>query len=230
MQIIAVADVHSPRFMDGFVRSLRAQSPPDLFLVAGDMIDHGSAEEFLRIIDVIHNYLGTGFPIVACFGNEEYSEVRAEIIRLVGDHVTFLDERSVTICIDGLTVGIVGTQGALDRPTEWQKRHQPNVRDLFIRRAERAASLLRELRPITDRRILLMHYSPCHETCYGEERRYFAWLCSRRFYEVVIREKPDLVIHGHVHNSRVHRTTVGRSIVTNVAFPATGQLTTLELV
>ncbi len=229
MLITAVADIHSPRFMDEFVRSLRSHKAPDLFLIAGDMIDRGTSSEFPKVLDAIQYHLGGGFPIIACFGNEEYTEVRPQIIDLVGNRMTFLDERAVIINANGLIVGVVGTQGSLDRPTEWQKMHLPNVRHLFRRRADRASYLLRRLAPFVDRRILLMHYSPCRDTCKGEDERYFAWLFSKKFHDVVVKERPDLVIHGHVHNSIVHEAKIGQSIVRNVAFPATKCLTKIEI-
>ncbi len=229
MRIAAVADVHSPRFLGEFVASLRECKRPDIFLLAGDMINRGQVEEYATVIDAIDDTLGKGFPIVACFGNEEYTEVRNEIISLISDRIIILDEKAEVFTIDGLRIGVVGTQGSLDRPTTWQERHIPSVRRAFERRAHRAESLLRKLRGNVDRRILLMHYSPCLETCEGESTRSFPWLGSRKFYRVLIKEKPDLVIHGHVHNAVIHEAHIGESLVRNVALPAVGRVTELDL-
>ena len=229
MRIAAVADVHSPRFLTEFKESLRDCKQPDMFLLAGDMIDRGKADEFAVVLDTIDDILGKGFPVVACFGNEEYTEVREEIIALVSGRITLLDEKADIFTIRGLRIGIVGTQGSLDKPTSWQARHIPGVRRAFERRAHRAASLLKRLAPDTDKRILLMHYSPCLETCEGESERSFPWLGSRKFYRVLIKEKPDLVVHGHVHGAVVHEAMIGETLVRNVAFPAVGRVTELEL-
>ena len=229
MRIAAVADVHSPRFLDGFRASIETIEAPDLFLLAGDMVDRGKAEEFAVVVDLITDVLGKDFPIVACFGNEEYTEIRDKIMAQVGDRVIILDEQARVLKIDGVRVGIVGTQGSLDQPTSWQRRNIPRVKRTFERRAQRAAFLLNEIAPQTDRRILLMHYSPCIETCEGENMRSFPWLGSRKFYSVVTKQKPDLVIHGHVHNSVNHEAMIGKTLVRNVAFPAVRSVTELDM-
>ncbi|MFX1603968.1 MAG: metallophosphoesterase [Promethearchaeota archaeon] len=229
MKILAVADVHSPRFLDEFSEGLVQTSKPDVFLMAGDMIHRGQAEEIEGVLSAIDTRLGSDFPIVACFGNEEYSEIRKSLAAIAGDRIEFLDEKSAIIEADGMKVGVVGTQGSLDKATNWQRHHIPSIKRIFQRRAARASSLLKNVRKKVDRTILLMHYSPCLETCVGEETKAFAWLGSRKFYKVVQKQQPDLVIHGHVHNASTYEARIGTSLVRNVAFPAVGSVTELEL-
>ena len=229
VKILAVGDVHSPRYLEEFVKALAQHEPPDVFLFAGDMINRGNIEEYINVLDTIESKLGTSFPIIGCFGNEEYSEVRKEIISTVGDRMLFLDEKSHILDADDLKVGIVGTQGSLDKATSWQRRNIPSVKGVFERRAKRAASLLKKIKGKVDHRILLMHYAPCLETCEGEDTKAFSWLGSRKFYTVVVDHQPDLVIHGHVHNSIRHEVLIGSSLIRNVALPAVGKITELNL-
>ncbi|MHA1577401.1 MAG: metallophosphoesterase family protein [Candidatus Thorarchaeota archaeon] len=229
MKILAVADVHYPRFQEKFRKAIQNHDSPDLFLMAGDMVNRGEAEAYPELVDVIQDQFGTNFPIVACFGNEEYAEVRPKILALVKNRITILDEKFIVLEIDGIKIGIVGTQGSLDKPTSWQRSNLPGIKEEFARRAVRANSLLQKLSDISDRRILLMHHAPCTETCEGEDIRSFGWLGSRKFYAVLTSEQPDLVIHGHVHNSITHEAKVGATLVRNVALPAVGDLTSLVL-
>ena len=229
MKILAVADVHSPRYLDDFVNALGHHTPPDLFLMAGDMINRGNIDEFAKVLDAITAHLPGEFPIIACYGNDEYTESRRTLKSLAKSKVIFLDEKSIIVEVGGIKVGIVGTQGSLDRPTTWQRRNITSIKRKFEQRADRALSLLKRLNGKVDRRILLMHYSPCMETCEGEDERAFAWLGSKKFYSVIKSEQPDLVIHGHVHNSSKHEALIDNTIVRNVAFPARGDLTALEL-
>ncbi len=226
--MLAVADVHCPRFLPEFKQSLTQFSAPDVFFFAGDMINRGNASEYITVLDIIEDTLGTGFPIIACFGNEEYSEVRKEILSVVGDRILFLDEKSTIIDRSPTQIGVIGTQGSLDKATSWQRRNIPSIKGVFERRAKRAASLLKKIEKTVDKRILLMHYSPCLETCQGEDERSFAWLGSRKFYRVVKDQQPDLVIHGHVHNSTKHKAMIGTSLVHNVSLPAVGSITELD--
>ena len=229
MRILAIADVHSPRFLQPFIDSMKGLESPELFLMAGDMINRGSVEEFPKVLDIIKDFLGDGFPIVACYGNEEYSELRKDLVEITNNRVQFLDEISTVLEIDGKKIGIVGTQGSLDRPTTWQRRNLPNIRKVYSRRADRASNLLSKLESSVDYRVLLMHYSPCLETCEGEDIRSFAWLGSRKFYKVIEESQPDLVIHGHVHGALVHQAKIGSSLVYNVSLPAVGKVTELNL-
>ncbi len=229
MRILAVADVHSPRFLTEFRTSLDELDSPDLLLMAGDMINRGDAEEYTNVIDALEETIGTGFPIVACFGNEEYPETRDRVLSLVGERILFLDEKSIILRMDKKHIGIVGTQGSLDTPTSWQRRNIPRIRQIYERRAERAENLLRKVSEKSDIRILLMHYSPCIETCEGEQTRSFRWLGSRKFYNVISSEQPDVVIHGHVHNATVHKAFLRPTTVWNVAFPAVRQVTEIIL-
>ena len=193
------------------------------------MIKRRKSSEYITVLDVIEDTLGTGFPIIACFGNEEYSEVRKDILSVVGDRIFFLDEKSTILDRGSIQIGVVGTQGSLDKATSWQRRNIPSIKGVFERRAKRAASLLNKIEKTVDKRILLMHYSPCMETCEGEDERSFAWLGSRKFYQVVKDRQPDLVIHGHVHNSTKHKAMIGTSLIHNVSLPAVGSITELDL-
>ncbi|MFW9918583.1 MAG: metallophosphoesterase [Candidatus Thorarchaeota archaeon] len=229
MRLYGVADVHYPRYARDFNKALEGLPAPDMFLFAGDMVNRGSAEEFPNVLDIIRESFGDGFPIISCFGNEEYSEVREDIKKLVKGRMMLLDEKSALVTVKDIRVGIVGTQGSLDKPTSWQKKNIPGIRDEFGRRASRAESLLKRIGARSDYQILLMHYSPCIETCQGEDQRAFAWLGSRKFYTVISNIQPDLVIHGHVHNSVIHEAKVGATLIRNVALPAVGKLTILEI-
>lgn len=100
MRIAAVADVHSPRFFIEFTNSLTQCWKPDLFLLAGDIVNRGKADEYPRVVDAIERIHGE-VPIIACFGNEEYLESRDEIIALTGNRVIFLDESTTTLIIEG---------------------------------------------------------------------------------------------------------------------------------
>ena len=229
MRILAISDVHYPRFAEEFRTAIKHHERPDLFLLAGDMVNRGDADGYTEILNIIEDQFGTDSVIIGCFGNEEYSEIRNRICKIIGNRMEFLDEKSLVLPVDGLKIGIVGTQGSLDKPTSWQKANIPGIRDEFGRRANRASTLLKKMVGTVDRCILLMHHSPCTETCAGEDIRSFAWLGSRKFYTVVKIEQPDLVIHGHVHNSIVHEAKVGATLIRNVALPAVGDLTKLDL-
>jgi Icc-related predicted phosphoesterase len=229
MRILAVADVHCPRYLHKFEKSLELLEEPDLFLMAGDMIDRGRISQYDVVLNTIERHFGDNFPIVACFGNEEYLEVREEISDIFGKRVLFLDDQSVILDIAGLKFGIVGTQGSLDKPTRWQKRNLPRIKRVFNRRPSRVEHLLKKLAEKVDYRILLMHYAPCLETCEGADDRSFGAFGSKKFYSMIEDEKPDLVIHGHVHDATRQEARINHTLVRNVAIPAAKGVTSLKL-
>ncbi|MHA1135960.1 MAG: metallophosphoesterase family protein [Candidatus Thorarchaeota archaeon] len=85
MRIAAVGDIHCPRFFPIFERFLREIKKPDVFLLAGDIVNRGKASGYLVVANAIDSAHGQ-VPIIACFGNEDnelYHE--HQIIELVGD-------------------------------------------------------------------------------------------------------------------------------------------------
>jgi Icc-related predicted phosphoesterase len=212
--IAAVADVHSPRFFVEFVTSLGQCPKPDLFLLAGDIVNRGTVEEYPIVVDAIERFY-EDVPIVACFGNEECAESRDEIISHVGDKVTFLDASTTTVNISGKRVGIVGSSAILETSVDVS-----DIRTFFENRAKRISSLLRQAHRVSRTVILLMHYSPLEENT-----RSFSWWIARAIKNV----EPNLIVHGHIHNPTEMELLIGSTTVHNVALPAVGSITELFL-
>src|SRR5438445_317098 len=77
---------------------------------------------------------------------------------------------------------------------------------------ERAMAQLR-----TQKRIVVLHYSPIMATVEGESPEIYAFLGTSRLAEVVDRHGADLVIHGHAHHGKLAGKTTGGVPVHNVA-------------
>lgn len=200
MLIAAIADVHAPQFFQAFKESLEALKQlqrPDLFLLAGDMVERGCWEWYGQIVGVLR---GFGCPIFACFGNTEWIPDAREQIKQACPEVKFLDDECVLLDVKGIKVGIVGTIGSLDVPTSWQSRNIPNVLQLYRQRAETAARYLRRLD--VDFKILLMHYAPSYTMLEGESSRSWGSMASKLFERVALECRPNLVIHGHSHRGK----------------------------
>ncbi|MGY5865026.1 MAG: metallophosphoesterase [Candidatus Thorarchaeota archaeon] len=214
MKIAAVADIHSPKFFNEFEKSMRDIKSPDLFLLAGDIVNRGKADEYPLVVDAIERLHGD-VPIVACFGNEEYTDSRDEIVSLVGNRVSFLDESTTTLTITDSIIKIVGASVILDRSLEIS-----DIRTFFEKRADRVSRLLHDAGTDSSDVILLMHYSPLEE-----KQQSFSWWVSRAIEDV----KPTLIVHGHIHDSKEKKVVIGPTSVYNVALPAVGSITELTL-
>jgi len=214
MLIAATSDVLSPRFFQQFVTSLeKLQQKPDLFLMAGDMIYRGAIEEYEKIYNALFGKVEC--PLVACFGNNEFQQVR-EDIRQKYRKIIFLDDQSILLKVGKTSVGIFGSTGSLDTPTPWQKQNIPNVERLFQMRYNLAAKHLSRM--MVDFKILLLHYAPTYKTLEGENPRFFSSMGSKVWENILIEQKPNLVIHGHsLRGTRL--AWIDTVPVVNVALP-----------
>jgi len=223
MIIAASSDIHSPKLFDVFLRSVDSlQVQPDLFLLAGDVIDKGKVEEYEKISNVFFGRIKC--PIVACFGNEEYMELRDEIRKRVNE-IKFLDDESIILEINGTSVGIVGSSGSLDRPTRWQRKNIPNIQEIYENRVKKVDELLSQLE--ADFKILMVHYAPTYKILEGENPIIYPELGCRRFEKVILERKPDLVITGHSHKGKkeVWLDTVP---IINVALPLRNEIVVID--
>lgn len=224
--IAAFSDVHGPRYLHYLASSTSALEQADLVLIAGDIVDKGAAQHCRLVLDVVRStYKGR---VLAIFGNEEYDERESEIRSICPDAVWLKDE-AIQLEVKGLTISVVGTRGVLDEPTSWQKRNIPNIRVVYEERLGKIASLLAEAKRKSQVTILLTHYAPICPTLSGERPSIWAQMGSRKLTEAVLHFKPDVVIHGHAHNSTNLFIEMGSTRIYNVALPAAKRVTRVEV-
>ncbi len=223
MIIGAIGDVHSPQYFDDFVKAVDALTiKPDLFLMVGDMINRGRIEEYEKINNVLFGKIDC--KIVSCFGNNEYQELREEL-RKKYPEIIFLDDESIVIEVKGIKIGIIGSTGSLDSPTPWQRKHVPNIEQIY---SDRINFIDKELEKIkADFKILLVHYSPTYKSLEGEDPRFYAGLGTQKLEPVLIQRKPNLVIHGHSHNG-TKKTWIDTVPIYNVAFPLNKEIVIID--
>jgi predicted phosphodiesterase len=215
MRIAAVGDIHCPRFFPLFERSLQEIEKPDIFLFAGDIVNRGKANEYPVVVDAIDLVHGQ-VPIIACFGNEDnelYHE--HQIIELIGDRVTFLDDSSVSLSISDSILGVVGVSIVKEKVKDVE-----TMQIIFEDKARRISEFLQELTDVSDYTVVLSHYSPLVDT-----ETVFSWWFEKAAKKI----RPSMIIHGHKHNSSKNRVVVESTPVYNVALPAVGSITEIVL-
>jgi Icc-related predicted phosphoesterase len=197
MIIAATSDIHSPTWFNLFVRSLdNLNVDPDLFLIAGDLIHKGEVDEVRKVSNAVFGKISC--PIVSCFGNNEYSNIREKVANDAPDLI-FLDDEIYETKINGEKITILGTQGSLDRPTPWQARNIPNIETIYDERVDLIRDFLEKSKGY---RILLIHYPPTHKIMTGENPSSFQYLGSSQLESVIISNKPDIVLTGHIYNGK----------------------------
>jgi Icc-related predicted phosphoesterase len=221
--VAATADIHSPKYLTLFRSALREINQFDLLLIAGDLVLKNDYSQLPSLVSAIREvYDG---QIIACFGNEEFEQSEAEYRRR--PDIIWLDEEWKVLEVCGLKLGIVGSRGALDRPTFWQRAHIKDVRQIYRRRVETMDSLIAGLE--ADVKIVMTHYAPTYKTLMGENERIWPEMACKQFETVIQLRQPDLWLHGHAHRGTKFEAFFGKSTVMNVSLPARGYVVPIEL-
>ncbi|MDI6884006.1 MAG: metallophosphoesterase [Hadesarchaea archaeon] len=222
MRVAAVADIHSPKYLDIFKDALAKFGGCDLFLIAGDLVLKNDWEQLPAVVDAIREvYDGR---VLACFGNEEYEQDQEKYEEFGGLEWV---EGAATIEIRGLKVGVIGSRGSLDRPTFWQRTHVKGIRQIYRQRVEAVDRALAELR--ADIKVVMTHYAPTYATLEGERESAWPEMACKLFEDVIKRRQPDVWFHGHAHRGTKFETTVGKTLVSNISLPARQEIVTIDL-
>jgi Icc-related predicted phosphoesterase len=186
---------------------------PDLFILAGDMVHRGEMAEYEKVYNALFGKVSC--PIVACFGNNEYQQLR-DGVKKQFQEIRFLDDQSIEVDTGLMRIGIFGTTGSLETPTPWQKANIPNIERIYQQRIELADKHMQRMKGMFI--ILLTHYAPTYKTLEGENPRFFSSMGNQLYENVINNRKPSLVIHGHSHRGTKH-AWIDTVPVFNVSFP-----------
>lgn len=228
-RMLAVGDIHGKRYFSLFIASLRSiiGFHPDVFVLAGDIIDEGRVEDLDVILEEIQGKF-PGVPIIAVFGNEEYHEVEHSLIKSHPE-VIWLNDSPAILKLNELRVGFVGTRGALEKLTYWQRRHKPELKLIYEERPNLVRDLMTEIKKYSDALVFISHYAPTFLTVKGEPKKLYPYMGSREMERVIRETKPNIVIHAHAHNARVVEARLDSIQIFNVSLPARKGLTQIEI-
>jgi len=223
VRVAAVADVHVGRDMSGALRASFAHvaERADVLLVAGDLTQHGFADEGL----VVARELGeVKIPVVAILGNHEYHQSEQEAItrHLQDAGITVLEGDSTVIDVMGTRLGVAGVKGfgggfAGACGTEFGEDEMK----AFIRHSRTRAELLKQalISLECDIKLAMTHYAPTKGTLAGERPEIYPFLGSYFLGEAIDAARCRLAIHGHAHLGTERAVTPGGVPVRNVARP-----------
>ena len=192
MRIAYVVDVHD-RF-ETVEHVLARTGPVDVLVVGGDITTAGSPDDATRAIERWRPLVPT---LLAVAGNMDSPAIDARLVELG----VSIDGRGVVLD----DVGIAGVSASPHTPL-----HTPHEvpDDEFGRRAGAGLAELAGCRV----RILCPHAPPHDTSC--DRIRSGSHVGSRSLRALVEREQPDLVLCGHIHESR-GEDEIGRTRVVN---------------
>ena len=220
MRVAAVADLHCSRTSEGSFKALfaEARKRADVLLLPGDLTDYGLPEEANLLIAELE--AAEGMPAIAVLGNHDYESGNAAEIHAIlsGGGVIVLDGDSCEIGGVGFA-GVKGFAGGFGRGSlvAWGEPAIKAFVQEAVNEAIKLETALARLR--TERRVVMMHYSPVAATVEGEPREIFPYLGSSRLEEPLSRYPVDVVFHGHAHRGAPEGRTMAGVPVFNVSLP-----------
>src|SRR5437660_5655605 len=217
MRIAATADLHFTAQRYSALRDQlnQVRDEADLLVLAGDLTNYGQPAEMEPLLNAL---VRLRVPTIAVLGNHDYEcGKEQELMRMMtSEGIKVLDGSAYER--DG--VGFAGTKGFVGGFGRGVLTAfgEPEIKT-FVRasidealKLERAMSQLR-----TEKRVIVLHYSPIAATIQGEAQEIYPFLGTSRLSEVVDRHGADLVVHGHAHNGKFNGKTQGGVPVHNVA-------------
>ena len=223
--IAATADIHSPKYLPLFSKALNSLdlNSCELFIIAGDIVAKGNVGEAKHVFSLIESKFKG--PVIAVFGNEDYEELEDKF-RALYPKVVWLNEEYYDVELAVGKVRVIGSRGALDKPTTWQRKHIPNILEKYEERIRKIEELVKQSPYPT---ILVTHYAPTYATLKGEPVTIWPQMGTRKLERIIKKYRPLAVIHGHAHNGKVLQAKVGNVPVYNVSLPAFKKIITIKL-
>jgi len=221
LRIAATADLHYAKHSRGTLHEAFAEisRDADVLLLCGDLTDYGLAEEAEELVADIR--AAVRIPIIGVLGNHDFESGQSELVCKVLDDagVNMLNGEAIEIAGVGFA-GVCGFGGGFGRRmlNAWG---EPLIKQFVQESISHAVRLEQALAKLqTERRIVVLHYSPIRETLQGEDSEIYAFLGSSRLEEPINRFRVNAVFHGHAHNGVVEGKTSTGIPVYNVSAPA----------
>ncbi len=221
LRIAATADLHYGKHSRGTLHDAFAEisRSADILLLCGDLTDYGLPEEAEELVADIR--AAVRIPVLAVMGNHDFESSQPENISKVldGAGVNVLNGEAIEIGGVGFA-GIAGFGGGFGRRmlNAWGESLIKQFVQESISHAVRLEQALGKLQ--TEKRIVVLHYSPIRATLEGEDPEIYAFLGSSRLEEPINRFKVIAVFHGHAHNGTLDGRTSTGIPVYNVSAPA----------
>ncbi len=219
--IAAVADIHCHEHMRGqLAETFRdVNDRADVLILAGDITASGQlveARELLRELRTVT------IPVVAVLGNHDFEHQQQDQIHdlLKASGIYILDGDGVELEIRGEMIGFAGTKGFAGGFGRYLLTGfgEQNIKDFVLAGIVEVEKLERALSQLhTERRVVVLHYSPIRETLTGEPLELYPFLGNSELSRPIDAFGAEVVFHGHSHYGSVFGHTRAGIPVFNVA-------------
>lgn len=203
LRVAAVADLHVHKLHIGQYKRLFAEisERADILALCGDLTNLGLTEEAEHLAA---DLLACKIPVVAVLGNHDHHAGKPEEVKRIlrtRSGVTFLDDE--TFAVDGVGfAGVKGFGGGFGN--HMLSPFGEEMTKEFVRAAINEALALENAMTtlMTDRTVVVMHYSPIMDTIRGESPEVYPFLGCSRLAETIDRFPVVAAFHGHAHHGQ----------------------------
>jgi Icc-related predicted phosphoesterase len=228
IRIAAVGDVHMADDLRGRYAPALSELPSqaDVFLVAGDLTQHGTLDEAAAFAE---EFATAAVPVVAVLGNHDHhSGLEQEIAELIGrSGITVLEGEGIVLDTPRGRIGVAGAKGfCLGFTGRCAANFGETQMKAFTQHGIDSAGLLRHgfddldgAEPPVDVRVSLTHFAPSTSTLRGEPAEIWPFLGNHLLGQVIDEAGADFAVHGHAHAGSERGRTEGGIPVRNVAQP-----------
>ncbi|WP_437303678.1 metallophosphoesterase family protein [Sorangium sp. So ce388] len=225
-RVAAASDLHCRPEHGGRMRELvrAVNAEAEVLVLCGDLTDRGHPDEAKVLADALS---GLSVPCAAVLGNHDLDRgAGAEISRLLGDAgVEVLDGDHLVLRDDIGVAGVKGFMGGFGSAT-LQAFGEGPLKAFVQEAVTEALKLEAALSQLdSDKRIVIMHYTPVLDTTVGENVEIRPFLGTSRLAAPIDLYGADVVFHGHAHHGALEGRTPKGTPVYNVAMPLLRKLT-----
>jgi Icc-related predicted phosphoesterase len=220
LRVAAMADIHYGKHSRGQMREafLQASQESDVLLLCGDLTDYGLAEEAELLVSDLR--ASVRIPMLGVLGNHDFESGEHGLVLKVLEQagVNILDGEAHEIEGVGFA-GVCGFAGGFGRRmlNAWG---EPLIKQFVQEAIDHAVRLEQGLTKLqTEKKVVLLHYSPIRATVQGEDPEIVPFMGSSRLEEPVNRFRVTAVFHGHAHNGTAEGATSSGIPVYNVSAP-----------
>lgn len=226
IKLAVVGDIHvKSHFKDVYKPLMQEISQhADVLLLCGDLTDLGTPEEAHILADDLRSCT---IPVVAVLGNHDYQSNQPEEVKKIlqeNPNVKILDNEPV----EHHGIGFAGVKGFIGGFGSYSLGAfgEPLMKQIIQERDNEAYALENQLKALqTEKKVVLLHYSPIRATVADENADIMPFLGSTRYEQTIDQYGAVVAFHGHANAGPHSGKTMTGIPVFNVALPLLETLT-----
>lgn len=214
VRIAAMGDLHVKETTIASYRDIfkEISEKADVLVLCGDLTDYGLPNEAEILTEELSHLT---IPVVGVLGNHDYQSGEHDRVKKILMRGMFVLENEPTE-IEGIGfAGVKGFAGGFDNYAlgSWG---ESKIKDFVQESINEALTLENQLQKLeTEKKVVVLHYSPIRETVVGEPEEIFPFLGSSRLANPINWYSATCVFHGHAHHGTYEGKTLSNIPVYN---------------